>query len=726
LEYYLSIKKSEVHKNLVSVKISKYHINMKTKLLQSLAALSVMLILVSYAFFPENDRKDKLLQGIITESLTQAHFAPQVIDDAFSEKLFNLFIDRVDFSKQYFLQSDIEELSMYKTQLDNQINQGTFEFFEKANQIFNERLLEVDGFYADMLSEPFDFTVDETIELDHDKVSFPTNDNELRERWRKLLKYQVLTRLDEALTQQEKNIAEKKDSLEIKTLEVLEKEAREKVLKNMTDILRRYKQIDRDDNFNLYLNCIANIYDPHTEYYPPSDKENFDISMSGQLEGIGATLQEFEGYTKVAQIVIGSPSWKQGELEAGDLILKVAQENQEPVDIVGMRLDEAVHLIRGAKGTKVTLNVKKIDGTIKNITITRDVVVIEETYAKSILLKDESEKLNVGFISLPKFYADFQNANGRRCAADVEEEIKRLQKENIDGLILDLRNNGGGSLQDAIKMMGLFIEKGPVVQVKGRYNFDVLKDQNQNVLYAGPLIVLVNQFSASASEILAAAVQDYGRGVIIGSESTFGKGTVQQFYELDQIAPSAYNDVKPLGALKVTIQKFYRINGGATQLNGVVPDIILPDIYRYLEVGEREQEFPLKWDEVEKATFTVFNTLNNINKIKRNSSSRVRENEVFTLLEENAKRMERQSNSTLFSLNLEKFRAEQKRANEEAKKYENLMKDATGVKLFPYQEDLLAFQTDTVSKARAEEWHKQLRNDIYLEEAIEVLKDMRN
>ena len=486
----------------------------------------------------------------------------------------------------------------------------------------------------------------------------------------------------------------------------------------------RMEKWTRDDLKEIYLNSIVGVYGPHTGYFPPKDKANFDISMSGQLEGIGAQLQERDGFIRVTSIVPGSPSYLQGELEEGDLILKVAQENGTPVDITDTRIDEAVKLIRGKKGTKVILNIKKLNGLIKDITIVRDVVVLEETYAKSAVIENEGAR--VGYIKLPKFYADFNKSGGRSAADDVEKEIAKLKAEKVDGIILDLRGNGGGSLRDAIEMTGHFIEQGPVVQVKGRYTpAEVMKDNDKTVSYDGPLVVMINQFSASASEILAAAIQDYDRGIILGSASSFGKGTVQRFFELDRYLTASASQYKPLGAVKITTQKFYRINGDATQLKGVESDIVVPTQYAYFDMGEKEQEFVMPWDEIKPVDHILWNPNYTETQVIKKSQERIRENELFKLIDENAKLLKSQTDEKIVSLNYESFSAKQAMLDAQDDAYDKSMKEkAIQLDVSNLQVDKSSFETDSVKTAINEKWLKKLRKDVTLEEAVFVIKDM--
>jgi carboxyl-terminal processing protease len=481
-------------------------------------------------------------------------------------------------------------------------------------------------------------------------------------------------------------------------------------------------KIDREDRLSMFLNSITAAYDPHTNYFPPQAKESFDISMSGRLEGIGASLQEDGKYIKVVRIVTGSPCWKQGDLEVGDKIMAVAQGKAEAVDAADMPIDDVVSMIRGEKGTEVRLTIKKRDNTKTIIPIVRDIVVMEESYAKSAILNDGDKK--IGFIHLPKFYTDFQRNGGRRCATDVKEELSKLMEENVDGVILDLRNNGGGSLGDVVEMGGLFIDEGPIVQVKQRNRkARVYRDPQEGVHYDGKLIIMVNAFSASASEILAAAMQDYGRAVIVGSAPTFGKGTVQQFIDLDRMLDSDYAEIMPLGSVKLTTSKFYRINGGTTQLQGVTPDIVIPDAYTYLVVGEKEEDFPLGWDEIPAALYDA-ETLKGLDKLKKNSSTRVKSDVTLAAIDKNAKRFKERRDETLYSLNLDTYRAEVEGIEKENETLKALEKEVEELSVASLKSDMESIDKDESKKARIEEWHKGLRKDMQLKETLSIMNDM--
>ncbi len=663
--------------------------------------------------------KDKVLITILRYVLTQGHYHPKKIDDAFSEKVYHTFLTRVDPSKRYFLQADIDEFSQYKTKIDDQIKNEDLSFFYLVYNRLMQRSEEAKAYYKDILATKFDFTKNETFDIDYEKAPYANNVNELIAIWHKQLKFNTLVHLDDKLIAEEDK--KKEDSTYVKkTFNELEIEARETTLKNMNEYFERVEELTYSDWFSTFLNCISEEFDPHTTYFSPSLKKRFDISMAGKLEGIGARLQKKNNYTKVVELISGGPAWKAGELEVGDLILKVAQGDGDPVEIVGMRLDDAIELIKGKKGTEVRLTIKKIDGTIKVISIIRDVVELEETFVKSSIVTKNGKKY--GIIHLPKFYISFDEQNFRNSATDMAKEIERLKEEKVEGIALDLRNNGGGSLKTAIEISGLFIEKGPVVQVKYRDKDAIVKkDKDPKIQWNGPLVVLVNELSASASEIFAAAMQDYKRAIIIGSKQTYGKGTVQSLINLNR-----YHDLnEDLGALKMTIQKFYRINGGSTQLEGVHADVVLPDRYRYMNIGERDLENPLQFDKVPQATYTIWDNYENFNKAINNSKKRIAANNYFKLIDENAKWLKKSQDDTLVYLNYEAYKNDLESHNKTAEKYKSISEYTSNLTYTSpkYEIPLLKENQDLADKRKA--WHKNLHKDIYIEEAVNILADLK-
>jgi len=685
-------------------------------------------MLFSFTLQQDNENKEKFIVQLVIENIENKHYHPLKIDDDFSRKVFHDYMKMLDNSKKFLIEPDVKKLKGYEDKIDDEINASSLEFFDLSCEIIDKRISEASEYYKEILSKPFDYDKDEMIETDGDKLKFEPNEAALKDSWRKALKYQTILRLNEALDIQEKAIASHDTIVKIKTFDELEKETRDKVMKSNDEWFKSLKQIDRNDRFSIYMAAITSVFDPHTEFFPPKNKEEFDMRMSGKFEGIGATLRQKDGYTNVESIVPGSASWKQGDLKPGDIILKVAQGSEEPVDIVGMRLDKAVQLIRGKKGTDVRLTVKKLDGRIVIISIIRDVVILEETYAKSAIIKEDKKPLSIGYIKLPSFYMDFNDYSGRRCSKDVKVELEKLTQEGVKGIILDLRDNSGGSLPEVVDMGGFFITKGPIVQVKQPDSpAQYLSDTDPRVQYDGPLIIMVNVMSASASEILAAAMQDYKRAVIIGTSSTFGKGSVQRYFNLDEQVPSQFKEFMPVGALKVTTQKFYRVNGGATQLKGVTPDIILPDIYTYMNVGEKELDNYMSWDEIKPAAFEPWTPSNyDLATIINKSKARVAKDSIFKQVDENAKRMKKQNDKTYYTLNLKKFREEQKQMKEEADKFKNLQQSPTVLKVFVLKTDSIAMLGDTVKKSRTSSWFETIKKDIYLDEAAHVMQDMMN
>jgi len=679
----------------------------------------VLSLLTSFKTNANTDPKDKVLLTILKYVLIQGHYEPHQIDDAFSVKVYDEFLERLDPSKRYFLQSDIDEFSTYKTKIDDQINNEDLTFFFLVYERFMLRTEESKIYYKEILANKFNFEAKETLEIDPEKIAYPKTKNDLVNIWVKQLKYNALTRLYDKMSDEEDKF--KADSTYVKkSTDSLEIEVREATLTSMNDLYERIDELTYSDWFSTYVNCIAESFDPHTTYFDPNVKKQFDISMAGKLEGIGARLQKKNDYTRIDELISGGPAWKSGELEVGDIILKVAQGNQEPLDIVGMRLDHAIEFIKGKKGTEVRLTIKKIDGTIKIVSIIRDIVELEETFVKSSILKKDGRTF--GVINLPKFYIDFDEKNFRNSTTDMAQEIEPLKKENVEGILLDLRNNGGGSLQTAIEISGLFINKGPVVQVKYRdRNPDIKNDTDPKIQWNGPLVVLVNELSASASEIFAAAMQDYHRAVIIGGKQTYGKGTVQSVLDLNKY----HNLTEDLGALKITIQKFYRINGGSTQMEGVHSDIMLPSRYSYMEIGERDTKNALKFDKVPAASYTLWNNYENYDLAINNSKKRIENNKYFKLIDENAKWLKSSQDESLVYLNIEDYKNDLESHKNESLKYKEIGEYTSNLTFTSpfYEMPLVEADKDLAEKREA--WHTNLKKDIYVEEALNVLSELK-
>ena len=677
-----------------------------------------------FAFYPPYDNAQKeaaLMESILTE-INYYHYKPLEINDGLSEKVYDLFMDRLDAGRRWLTQNDVNQLKAFRTKLDDEAQQGSFAFLDLAIQLQESGIDKTEGWYKEILAKPFEFTGNETYESDIEKKPFAKNDAELKEYWEQSLKWETMTRLADKLRSKEKGEEDYKD----KSDEELEADARKDVLKVFDNWYNRLGKRKRSDHVSMYLNAFTNIFDPHTEYYEPIDKQNFDIGMSGRFEGIGARLQTDGEATKVSEIIVGGPAWKGGALQENDKILKVAQDDDpEWIDITGMVINDVVQLIRGEKGTKVRLYVKKAEGGNEEIVITRDVVVTSESFAKSLIIdSDQGEK--IGYLRLPKFYADFQDRNGRRCAEDVKIELEKLKNVGVDGIVLDLRSNGGGSLRDVVTMSGFFVEEGPMVQVKSRSREpEVLTDDDSSVQYAGPLIVMVNQFSASASEILAAALQDYGRAIIVGTgNSTFGKGTVQRFFDLDAVV-RGNPELKPLGNVKLTVQKFFRVNGGSTQLKGVTPDIVLPDTWLYVETGEKEEEFPMEWTQIDPVEYSqnVYG-LYALPQIREQSATRVRNDKTFQAIYDRAKSIKEQRDDSQHALNLESYQAENEAWKETSDMYEKFFEAEVVPKVTNLEVDTPEFKADESAKARNDEWIKGVKKDVYLKETLNIMHDM--
>ena len=711
------------------------------KILLAVVALSIGL----WSFMPKetvDPEKDKTLLELLQFVIERGHYHPAAIDDAFSKGVYKDYVNALDPSKRFFLQSDIDEFAKYETSIDDEIKGQKLTFFDLTYNRLMKRMVESKVFYKEILDKPFDYNVDESFNTDYEKLPFAKNTAELKDKWRKQIKLSTLSSLTDKLKMQEdfKNgVADEKDKAKKsekdlqseaklkaellgKSFEDLEKETRETSLKSLNEYFGFIEELERSDWFSVYINAITARFDPHTNYFAPEEKERFDVSMSGKLEGIGARLQKKNDYTEITELISGGPAWRGKELEAGDVVMKVAQGNLEPVDVVGMRLDDVVKKIKGPKGTEVRLTVKKVDGTIKVISLIRDIVETEETFAKSSII--EKDGMKYGIIYLPKFYIDFENKESRDAGKDMAIEVERLKKENVQGIIIDVRDNGGGSLQTVVDIAGLFIDEGPIVQIKSAAGKkEVLYDRDDRIQWDGPLVIMQNSFSASASEILAAAMQDYKRAVIIGSKQSYGKGTVQNVIDLNQFVRGS--NMGDMGALKTTTQKFYRINGGSTQLEGVSSDVAMPDRYAYLKMGERDIENAMPWDKIEAATYSTWDKLDNYDTAIANSKIRIAANDKFKLVEENAKWIDQRDKENVYSLKMDKFKQEQTKIEENAKKFKAISnyKNSLLLSSLPYEQE--AMKKDLSLKEKRERWHESLAKDIYVEEAVNILNDLQ-
>jgi carboxyl-terminal processing protease len=701
------------------------------KFLPLVIILTFIALFFTYQSQGKNEEDPKLRYEKILRNLNvlikEAHFKPKAIDDAFSKTILKNFVEELDDEKNVFLASDIEAFKKYENKIDDEINGANLVSFYEIFKVYQKRIKEVEMIYPTLLNSPFNFNIVDSIQMDAEKNDFPKTENERYDIWRKRMKYAVLSKFVDAQEDQEKNKANKEvKDFKIKADSTMEREAREQVNKQMTRYYTTKSTNEtQDELFSIFVNSITMAIDPHTNYYPPIASREFNESMSGRFYGIGAQLKEEDGHIKIGTLVSGGPAWKSGELKENDEIIKVAQGADVPVDVTGYSVSDAVKLIRGSsKGSEVRLTVKRIDGSIHVIKIIRDEVKLDNTFAKSAIINGKNK---IGYIYLPEFYADFERPNGARCAVDIAKEIEKLKAENVSGIILDLRGNGGGSLYDVVQMAGLFIKNGPVCQVKGRDEPpNILKDKDDKIQYTGPLAVMVDGTSASASEIFAAAIQDYKRGIIIGANSTYGKGTVQRMISLNpegELSILADKNGDDLGNVKITLQKFYRINGGATQLRGVVPDVILPDRYDFLKYRERDVPSALGWDEIPKADYNI--VPNDFNTIVDEEKNELIKNDRFSKLKKSLEQLNLRSKKA-YSLNINQYKLEQKA-------FKSLIKDIDELSKLTQSLEFknLASDTATINSAQDKidnnkQWMKFRVNDIYINESVKVVEKMIN
>ncbi len=703
------------------------------KYLISMKRLPLLIVMVSAGIFlafntmgtshksSPPTKYEKILQ-IVGEILRQGHYQPKDINDDFSKKVFNKYFEELDADKDIFIQDDINSLSKYSTKIDDEIKGAPVQFFLEAGKTFNKRSIEAIDIYKEILSKPFDFTINETVVNDPKRTKFPVSEAERRNEWRKHLKYLVLQRYVDLQDAKESNKG--KTGFVVKSDVDLEKEAREKVKASMDRTFERYRlKFDDDEKFSIFVNTITSMMDPYTEFMPPVDKRYFDEQLSGSFDGIGAQLGNDEGNIKISSVLPGGPAQKSGEVEVGDIVVRVGQGKDIPVELAGFTVEDAVKIIRGKKGTEVRLTLRKKDATLKTISLIRDKIVQDETYVRSAVIDQGTSK--IGYIFLPEFYANFNDpTDPHRSSIDVANEVKKLKEEKVDGIVIDLRNNGGGSLYDVVQIAGLFIDQGPIVQVKGRESQpEVMKDKDGGVLYDGPLAVMVNEFSASASEIFAAAIQDYGRGVVIGSTSTYGKGTVQRSFGLDP--ESNYMSTNSeLGSLKLTLQKFYRISGGSTQQKGVIPDVIVPDFYEYLKLRERDNTNALQYDEIGKASYSPWQPGYNFMTIKNQANARVANDSVFRLIKKETEMLAKQDDKE-YPLEIGQYKKEQKITKESVKRIEKLVKlDHTMQVAYLKQDEHRYVSPDKDKSERYKQWLTNIGKDVYVDEAVKVINDI--
>ena len=667
----------------------------------------------------------------VKNTLSYLHYAPKPINDAYSQEVYKHYFEMVDASKRYYLQSDMDEFAKHKTKLDDYLNQGNLTFYKLTIDRLYQRVDEIDKITQDILSKPINLEEEETLILEPKLKKNATNAKELSAEWKKYIKYNILQEM-ESLTAKEEIQKEKKDSvqkfnlkdtikLEILTPEQKRLKATEEVKDLITDTFRRFKKRNKMDWFTVYMNAYTEVFDPHTNYYSPKNKEDFDTQFTGKVIGIGAIIQEKRGYLYLGALTIGAPAWKSKQLSEGDKILKVrSKPNEDPVNVVGMLADEAVRLIRGEKGTKVTLTVEKKDKTIKEVTMIREEVAIEDTFARSITVNSKDGK-KYGFINLPSFNADFADDKGRNASDDIKNELIKLKAQNVQGIILDLRNNGGGSLTEVGDILGLFMNTGPYVQVKdGNGKIQTLKNKTSAPLWTGPLVIMQNELSASASEILAGAVQDYGRGVVIGSPQSFGKGTVQTFVDLNRFL----NTNDDFGSLKLTIQKFYRVTGESTQRKGIESDFKMKDFFTYAEIGERYDDYALAWDKIPAVPYQRMNYFT-AQALQKDMEARLMNNKAYQLVQESAQWKENLDKEESISLNLTKFNEVMKTRKAQIEKFKALDKFNNGLVFTLNPDEILREKKDEVFAKKSQNWKKNLQRDLYLQEAVIIASQLK-
>ena len=694
------------------------------KFRRSLTIFSVLLLAVVVL---KGLTKKETLYQILRTSINQWHFNPRPIDDSFGADFLTFYLERLDPNKHYFLQSDIDEFMELSTVVDDEINEFDDTVFQTIDDRFIVRLKNLKALLANIFGEPLQFKKNEFIELDAKKKTNISNTRDLGQYWRRNVKYQVL---NEYLSLIEDDLVSPTANVDLKQMDLaLLNDALISVKKDTMSAIDRVLDQDVDERRHAYMNAIVSIFDAHSAFFPPDIKENFDISITGKLEGIGAVLREEKRKIKVVEIVPGSASWRQGQLEAEDVILKVGQNQDEPVSIVGMSVNDAVKLIRGKKGTMVRLTVKKSTGEVIVIPIIRDVVVIEETYAKGSVIKDSRSGHRYGYILLPKFYRDFKDSDARNTTDDIRKILTVFNREKVDGVVFDLRGNEGGALQDSVDTAGLFIQEGPIVQVLGKNNRKTIHyDDDASITYRGPLVIMIDSFSASASEILAAALQDYQRAIVVGESNTFGKGTVQYIVDFDRRFPSAFR-YRPLGAMKLTIQKFYRVTGDSTQYKGVSPDILLPSRYGYLEVGEEYLTHSLPWDTIDAVDFNPWmGPLIQKEKIARQSRERVRQSEGFDQLKSYVSSVEKDRDDTQFPISFEQAVQRKKRIDQRSKSFKDgaISYDFLTINLVDYANPKKNYdpELEEAKKESRDEWKKELKEDVFIQESLSILNDM--
>ena len=692
------------------------------------------------------DPREPFLASAATQLLSE-HVLRKRIDDSVSKEAFQRLVEDLDSGKLLLLANDVKKLARFETEMDDELRAGDLVLGRKASALLASRRHVVAGIIAAILAKPLDFTATESFETDAKKRAFCNSEEELTARWRGVLKLQVLERTQELEDILEKRKAPKPADKNADPDEAKRDAAGEKALgeipatfegrrdKVQKEIATRFVTqfarrtvTDKLDAAQMFINAVNGAFDPHTTYLPPAEEADFDIAITGRLEGIGATLREQEHYIQVNDLVPGGAAWQQGKLEVGDLILSVAQEGKEPVDVMDMPIGKVVSMIRGPKGTVVILTVKKADATVKTISITRDIVRIEATYARGAILKTKGSG-EIGYVHLPGFYGESRKPGERNATEDMRTILGQLTKRGTTSLVFDLRGNGGGLLTHARDIAGLFVKDNPVVQTKdGKGTVEVLRDADPSVAWSGNVVVLVDRFCASAAEIVAGALQDYERAVVVGTSATHGKGTVQAVIDLDR-QMSKKGD--PLGLYKVTIQEYFRVSGGSTQLKGVVPDVLLPDPTSFIESGERTLPHAIPWSTIAAVPFVKSSHTWKTVDLASASTARTSANADLATVSKLAKLMEARKEKTMKPLERTAWQAEHKRAKADLEAL-----DPKKLEKKPLMEVVaLSGQTPTPGAAttapdprvqrQLDKWKDTLARDLWVDETTRILADMK-
>lgn len=697
------------------------------------------------------DAREPLLAEAATVLLAKQHVLRKPIDDALSRDAFQKLVEELDGGKLLFLESHVKQLSRYETNIDDELRDGNLVLARKGGALVASRRSVVAKVVKGLLEKPLDFSAVESVETDPKKRAFCKTEAELVERWRGVVKLQVLER-----NQQMEDILEakahpkpdakakakdpddaKREAIAERTLgeipatfEGREEKIRKELAVRYSTQFTRLAVTEKLEPAEELLNAVNAVFDPHTQYLAPAQEANFDIAMTGKLEGIGASLREQDHYIVVHDLVPGGASWQQGKLEIGDLILAVAQEGKGPVDAVDLPIDKVVSMIRGPKGTVVVLTVKKADGRIETLSITRDVIRIEATYARGAVLRLDPKAEPVGYVYLPGFYGDVgarAKPGERNATDDVRALLVALQKKKVTSLVLDLRGNGGGLLTHARDISGLFIPQGPVVQTRDSDGkIEVLSDTDPSVSFTGQVVVLVDRFSASAAEILAGALQDYERALVVGTSATHGKGTVQAVLDLDRMQPRAGGE--PLGLYKITVQEYFRVSGGSTQLKGVVPDVLLPDPTSFVDSGERTLYHAIPWSTIRSAPFTKVPHSWRPSDLASASATRTRGNAELAAVSEFAKILGARKDKTSEPLERKAWQEAKKRAKAELEAVDPKRKDrkpVLEVEALPATGAAAATApTDEKVRQRLDRWKDDLARDVWVEECAKIVQDM--